>query len=1367
MAQIIHDVAPGAAIKFATAGDSEAEFAANIQLLADAGADIIVDDIGFPTEPFFQDGLVAQAAANVVDAGVAYFSAAGNDADVSYQSAFSDSGQTILSGKKLHDFDPGPGISTVQQLHIEFGSRATLSFQWDQPFASLGGTGSASDLDIEILGADGTTVLTPTSGITNNLNGDPLETIRITNIGLDLDNDGLPDTTFFVRIELVSGPAPGLLKYLFLNGGTSFSIETFATNSGTDFGHPQAPGVVGVAAAPFFSTPALGVSPPILEDFSSLGGTPILFSATGTRLPTAETRNSPQVTGPDGANTTFFSQDIPQDGDSFPNFFGTSAAAPHVAAVAALMLQAAGGPESLTPDTITSLLESTAIDIISRQDSRGGGPVMSIPNGTGFDFFSGAGLVDALAAVQVAATHVSISDVSIVEGNAGFSNLVFTVTLSESISAPVTVNFATVANTAVALDDYVAQSGSLSFLPEGPQTLTITIQVVGDTTIESDESFFVELTDVTNALLTDAQGVGTIYNDDIGLSISSPVVREGDVGTSNAVFSVSVIGISHFPILMSYATSDGTATAGNDYLTRSGTLFSNAGPFNITVPIVGDTFNESTEVFFITFTDPSNTVIPGGVGVCTILDNDLPPSLYISDVQVTMTPAGAAAVFSLALDFAAGDGVSVQYATADGSAIANIDYVPVAGTVNFPQGSLTQLLTVPIFGSTVNAPNEKFYLNIFNPVHVVIADSQGVATIVVGPAPPAETIVDDQEAGFTQSLVGWSTATNLLAYHSDYTMHAPGNGSGTATWTFNNVAPGQYQVFARWVAFNTFASNAPYTVFDGSANLGTVLVNQQVAPAGDTSNGVVWQSLGTFNSVNRTLKVQLSDNANGMLIADAVRIVAGGVAAPTPEMDVSGFDASIIDGATTPGFSDGTNFGSMPATTTSTTHNFTITNTGSAELHLSGNPRVSVSGAAAQDFTVVTQPAAAIAPGRTSTFQILFHPTAVGLRKATISIANDDPSEPNYSFAVAGTGVDPAPDQLLIDNSTAGYSQRGNWTSLASALAVQGEFRTAPAGQGNDFATWTFTGLAPGRYLVYTTWAAAGDSATNSPYTVSDGGALEQTFLVNQQLAPGDGAAMGMAWKSLTAIQISTGTLMVRLNNQANGSVRADAVLITRSDLPAPPVAVPPVSTSAHNASMPLDVNDDRFISALDALVVINKLIAQDTQSLSVASAVPLSTATATQYFLDVNDDTIVSPIDALIVINYLNQPQATTSSSVTSLATSESLTSEASSPSELSAVATDQAIGQFSDSGGPDNSVVWVPQGQEAALLIGEPLVAAQPTRQVVGAAEGSEKTNARVATIATPTSSSSMLLTPANVRAAFFALGSKKRSSDDDAES
>ncbi|MBM83138.1 MAG: hypothetical protein CMJ78_21460, partial [Planctomycetaceae bacterium] len=382
MMQLIHDVAPGATQAFHTAFGGQASFAQGIIELADsvanggAGADVIVDDVLFFAEPMFQDGVIAQAVDQVKAGGVAYFSSAGNSDRQSYESAFTAS-TDMFQGTLLHDFDPDVGVDTFQAFTLQTDEQAIFSFQWDQPFGSLGGAGSASDVDIFLLDDASLNANILAQGNVNNiLSGDPIEVIGYTN------TTGAAQT-IHIAIGVMSGPAPDLMKYVYVGG----SVDEFDTMSSTNYGHANALGAESVGAAAFFQTPAFGQNPALLEAFSSAGGTPILFDAAGNRLAEPEVRLQTSITAPDGGNTTFFGTDILFDTDTFPNFFGTSAAAPHAAAVAGLMLEAAGGTGSLTPDTIYTVLENTAADIAN----------------PGFDHDAGHGYIDANAAVAEAA----------------------------------------------------------------------------------------------------------------------------------------------------------------------------------------------------------------------------------------------------------------------------------------------------------------------------------------------------------------------------------------------------------------------------------------------------------------------------------------------------------------------------------------------------------------------------------------------------------------------------------------------------------------------------------------------------------------------------------------------------------------------------------------------------------------------------------------------------------------------------------------------------------------------------------------------------------------------------------------------------
>ncbi len=1236
MGQIVHDVAPGASIQFATAEGGSAHFASNILRLASAGATVIVDDISYADEPFFQDGLPAQAVNSVVAQNIPYFSSAGNSADSSYASAFHSSGVAGPDGGVLHDFDPGSGVSTAQQITIPVGGSFAPDLQWNQPFRSLGGAGATSDLDIYLLGSDGTTVVA--SSVTNNIGGDPLEFLDFSNDGsLDLNNDGVPDTTFYVEISLASGSAPSLMQYIDIGHGAT--ISTFATNSPTDFGHHNTAGALGVAAAAFFQTPAFGTTPPILDSFSSEGGISLLFDTSGNPLPTPVNYNSPQVTGVDGANTTFFGEDIPQDTDSLPNFFGTSAAAPHVAAVAALMLQAAGGPSHMPPDQIYSLLEDSAIDITQREDPFSPGTIIDISNGTGTDAFSGHGLVDAYSAVAIAASRVSITAaVALPEGDSGLTPFVFLVTFTGAVGAPVTLDYSTSDGTATAPSDYIPQSGTLTFTAGGPTVIPITIGVIGDIIAEPNETFYVHLSNITNAQLGNALGTGTIINDDVDVSINDITVVEGDSGTKNAIFTVTATGVTANSTSVDWQTVDGTAQSASDYLPRLGTLTfpPGGGTAYITVPIVGDTLNESTEYFSVVLSNTSAHLIKP-VGVGTILDNDPIPTLYIDDVQVKSAQAGQLnAVFSVALDAISGQTVSIgYYTTDDGSAVSGVDYQPTSGQLTFAPGVRTQYVTVPVMTHGVYEPNEHFFVNLFSPVHSVLGDSQGEGTIIYAPAPPPEFIVDNGDPGYS-ATPGWTTLTNLSAYQLDYDYHATGSGADTASWSFAGIPKIAYQVYAQWVPFGNRATNAPFTIFDGTTPLATVLINEQAAPSGDLENGYVWQSLGTFTSTTGQLSVRLGDNANGYVVADAVRIV-GGVVPQAAEMDVSNAGASIGSSlAAAPSTANGTDVGAVAVGITAVAQTFTITNTGNVDLHLSGSPRVTISGPGAADFSVVVQPAAVVGPGSQTTFQLSFHPSVLGLRQATITIADDDPDggESPYTFNIQGTGIPSGPIQTIIDDSTPGFFAAGAWTTDTNAQGYASEDRSDTAGSGSDRAVWTFTNLAAGPYIVFATWVPSADNATNAPYLVTDGTAAHSTYSINQQQSPSGFSDSGVQWTQLTTLNITTGMLTVMLTNNANGNVVADAIELVRADVPLPGSPTPGVT---HNTALPQDVNGDGRITTTDALIVINHLLTGGAPSSQPAAATPAAGSTTTpKYYLDVNGDGRITTTDALIVINHL-----------------------------------------------------------------------------------------------------------------------------------
>jgi hypothetical protein len=228
--------------------------------------------------------------------------------------------------------------------------------------------------------------------------------------------------------------------------------------------------------------------------------------------------------------------------------------------------------------------------------------------------------------VLTQAGSVSIADVTITEGQSGTSNAIFTVTRTGGTAA-FSVNFATANGSATTGSDYQAASGTLNF-GSGVTSQTISVPIIGDTSVESDETFFVNLSGSTNgATISRTQATGTIVNDDSAASsitIADISIFEGNTGTQTATFTVTRTGGSG-AFAVNYATANGTASAGSDYVATSGALTFGSGvnTQTISVTINGDTTSEPNETLFINLSGATNgTTIARSQATGTILNDD-------------------------------------------------------------------------------------------------------------------------------------------------------------------------------------------------------------------------------------------------------------------------------------------------------------------------------------------------------------------------------------------------------------------------------------------------------------------------------------------------------------------------------------------------------------------------------------------------------------------------------------------------------------------------------------------------------------------------------------------------------------------------
>ena len=404
MAEIIYDVAPGASLSFASAFKGYSDFATNItKLRTDPGfeCDIIVDDVGYFAEPIFQNGFIGQAAKAAFAANVPFFSALGNDGDSAHEAGYLDSNSGSSStlypptGVDFHDFGLAKGAASDKYLTflLQPGDTLNCILKWDEPGAGVyaPGPGSAADMDMYIV-SNLTLPLTASNILGEGVNpqgtvaapsGEPFEYSEYV-------NSGTTARTVHVVIDHYDGRRPVRLHFSSWTDGTE--TDAALMRGRTAYGHPVAENVMGVAAIDYLEIDTNGLyQAPInqinAQTYSSeAGNTPLLISDNGlTRLATPLARMKPDISAPDGANTSTFypGGDRSGDADSYPNFFGTSAAAPHAAAVAALMMQA---NPSLTAAQVYTIMRSTAVDAET----------------VGFDTRTGPGLINAEAAVGAA-----------------------------------------------------------------------------------------------------------------------------------------------------------------------------------------------------------------------------------------------------------------------------------------------------------------------------------------------------------------------------------------------------------------------------------------------------------------------------------------------------------------------------------------------------------------------------------------------------------------------------------------------------------------------------------------------------------------------------------------------------------------------------------------------------------------------------------------------------------------------------------------------------------------------------------------------------------------------------------------------------
>jgi hypothetical protein len=471
---------------------------------------------------------------------------------------------------------------------------------------------------------------------------------------------------------------------------------------------------------------------------------------------------------------------------------------------------------------------------------------------------------------------ISITDEIETEGDSGTIAFLFTVSLSVPNSRTVTVTYAN--GTAAAPGDYTAISPTtLTFAP-GETSKELYVWAKGDVVDEGSETFFVNLSNPVNAQIVDAEGVGTIGNDDLSrLSINDvPSISEGNSGTVNATFTIIMSTQNSRTVTVDYETANGTAVSPYDYQGVAATTLSFA-PGETTKPVTvvvnGDLLDEDAESFFVNLSNPQFAMIQDGQGAGTILDDDPTPSFSIANASPLFTVEGNTGTttmsFTVSLSAPSGRTVSVEYATLDGTASGmnqlspagnydyrSIPYNPLDGlpTLTFSSGEITKTVSLMVFGDILDEPsNESLFVDLSSPVNATLLDSQGYGYIQ-----------DDDTSSVTVS---------------DASVTEGNSGTRSATFTVSLATPNSHEVVVTCAtADGTATSPADYTAIPTTG---------LVFAPGETSKTISATVLGdTVDEANETFALNLLNATNAPIVDsegictilddDVVGQVAGG-----------------------------------------------------------------------------------------------------------------------------------------------------------------------------------------------------------------------------------------------------------------------------------------------------------------------------------------------------------------------------------------------------------------------------------------------------------------------------------------------------------
>ncbi len=394
-----------------------------------------------------------------------------------------------------------------------------------------------------------------------------------------------------------------------------------------------------------------------------------------------------------------------------------------------------------------------------------------------------------------------ISDTAVVEGAAGTTNAVFNVNLTGTSAQTISVNYATADSGATAPSDYTAGAGTVTFAP-GETLKTITVPVKGDGIVEGNEEFYVSLSGQVNTSLLDSDAYGVILNDDASpvFSVADVNAYEGQTATTSAKFTVKLSASSTLPVTVDYVTSDGSATAPSDYAAASGTLTFAPGVVTQTVSVTvkGDTINEGDEYLYLSLSNELNAEIWDATAQATIVDDDIDPTISLTDVQVNEGNSGTTnASVPVTLTSASSNTVTVDYTVSDYYAtVADNDFVAASGTLTFTPGQTSKTVAVVVNGDNQLEGDESVLVTLGNATNASLYKTQAWV-IIVNDDKTSYLSVNDP------SVVEANSGTNTVTF--DVSLNSASSAPVTVDYTTGDssaVAPGDYTVKSGTLTFN-------------------------------------------------------------------------------------------------------------------------------------------------------------------------------------------------------------------------------------------------------------------------------------------------------------------------------------------------------------------------------------------------------------------------------------------------------------------------------------------------------------------------------------------------------------------------------------